>query len=318
MAATTRRALRIAGVLWVLAAAAVLAPRAAADPAFTIASPEIAIAGFAAGDSVTITVTAPSDALIERTMLSRLYKLDHLSGAERGTLTGVVSGLHVGANVFELYRAKPVNDRVAQLTIERATTPAMACAALANLTDFPIQPTAISGGTTITLAQLNPATTGANALPEHCQIQGTIQARTGLAGVPGTASFTTAQPYGTRFEVRLPTLWNGRYMLQGGGGTEGSLPSATGAQTGTASFPELRNGFAVASQNGGHTTSQLPATIPATPTSPSILQVNMFFPDALAVRDWAYNSIDVTTQTAKYLINAYYGRGADRSYFVGC
>jgi len=46
--------------------------------------------------------------------------------------------------------------------------------------------------------------------------------------------------------------------------------------------------------------------------------VNMFFPDALAVRDWAYNSIDVTTQTAKYLINAYYGRGADRSYFVGC
>jgi feruloyl esterase len=44
----------------------------------------------------------------------------------------------------------------------------------------------------------------------------------------------------------------------------------------------------------------------------------MFFPDALAVKDWAYNSIDVTTQTAKYLINAYYGRGADRSYFVGC
>ena len=154
MAATTRRALRIAGVLWVLAAAAVLAPRAAADPAFTIASPEIAIAGFAAGDSVTITVTAPSAALIERTAL-KLNGQDVTgslhAGAERGTLTGVVSGLHVGANVFELYRAKPVNDRVAQLTIERATTPAMACAALANLTDFPIQPTAISGGTTITL-----------------------------------------------------------------------------------------------------------------------------------------------------------------------
>jgi hypothetical protein len=74
----------------------------------------------------------------------------------------------------------------------------------------------------------------------------------------------------------------------------------------------------VASQNGGHQSSQLPPTIPATATSPSILQVNMFFPDALAVRDWAYNSIDVTTQTAKFLIDAYYGRRPDRSYFVGC
>jgi feruloyl esterase len=107
-------------------------------------------------------------------------------------------------------------------------------------------------------------------------------------------------------------------MLQGGGGTEGSLPAATGAQTGTAAFPELRNGWAVASQDGGHESSQLPPTKPATATSPSILQVNMFYPDAEAVQDWAYTSIDITTQTAKYLIDAYYGRPADHSYFVGC
>jgi feruloyl esterase len=44
----------------------------------------------------------------------------------------------------------------------------------------------------------------------------------------------------------------------------------------------------------------------------------MFYPDAEAVRDWAYTSIDITTQTAKYLIGAYYGRPADHSYFVGC
>src|SRR6185295_6021481 len=71
-------------------------------------------------------------------------------------------------------------------------------------------------------------------------------------------------------------------------------------------------------QNGGHTNTQLPPTIPATATSPSILSQNMFYPDAQAVKDWAYNSIDVTTQTTKFLMNAYYGRPVDHSYFVGC
>ena len=34
--------------------------------------------------------------------------------------------------------------------------------------------------------------------------------------------------------------------------------------------------------------------------------------------DHAYGSIDVTAQTAKFLIDAYYGQAPDRSYFVGC
>ena len=37
-----------------------------------------------------------------------------------------------------------------------------------------------------------------------------------------------------------------------------------------------------------------------------------------AVIDHAYRSIDVTTQTAKYLIKAYCGDGPRRSYWVGC
>jgi hypothetical protein len=36
------------------------------------------------------------------------------------------------------------------------------------------------------------------------------------------------------------------------------------------------------------------------------------------VTDHAYGSIDVTAQTAKFLIDAYYGQAPDRSYFVGC
>src|SRR5260370_16477436 len=91
-------------------------------------------------------------------------------------------------------------------------------------------------------------------------------------------------------------------MFQGGGGTEGAVPPATGS-AGTLS-PTLARGFAVASQDGGHENKDLPVP-------------NQFFLDPQAVADHAYRSIDVTTQTAKFLIDAYYGRGPDHSYFVG-
>jgi hypothetical protein len=310
--------LRIAAACLTLAIAAGIAH---ADPNFALDAPALAAGSFVMTDTVIVHVTAQSPGLLKQIVLTR--NGEDVTGAlatDAGgrSASGIVSGLDVGANTFLLSRTHGHDDPVARLVVERATMPAVSCASLASLAGFPVQPSPVAGGTTITLAQLVPATTGANALPEHCMIQGILQTRTGLAGPPGTPAFTTAQQYGTRFEIRLPTVWNGRYMFQGGGGTEGSVPSATGSQTGTASFPELRNGYAVASQNGGHQTSQLPPTLPATPTSPSILQVNMFFPDALAVRDWAYNSIDATTQTAKYLIDAYYGRTPDKSYFVGC
>src|SRR5260370_40788664 len=92
-------------------------------------------------------------------------------------------------------------------------------------------------------------------------------------------------------------------MFQGGGGTEGAVPPATGS-AGTLP-PTGPRGFGVASQDGGHETKDLPVP-------------NQFFLDPQAVADHAYRSIDVTTQTAKFLIDAYYGQGPDRSYFVGC
>jgi feruloyl esterase len=108
-------------------------------------------------------------------------------------------------------------------------------------------------------------------------------------------------------------------MFQGVGGTEGGTPSATGSSTnGTNGVSMLVNGYIIAAQNGGHLNSELPATLPATATTPNILSQNMFFSDPLAVRDWGYNSIDVTTQTTKFLAAAYYGRQPDKSYFVGC
>jgi Tannase and feruloyl esterase len=168
--------------------------------------------------------------------------------------------------------------------------PAVACAKLATLANFPVT------ATQITLAKFNPGgTTSANdvALPDHCQVQGIINQRTGTDGFR----------YGDSFEVRLPVQWNGRFMFQGGGGTEGAVPPATGS-AGTLS-PTLAHGWAVASQDGGHENKDLPVP-------------NQFFLDPQAVNDHAYVSIDATTQTAKFLIDAYYGQAPDRSYFVGC
>jgi feruloyl esterase len=179
----------------------------------------------------------------------------------------------------------------ASMTAEPAD-PAAACRNLAALTNFPIAPTQI------TLAKFNPAGTtkaGETPLPEHCQVQGIINKRIGSDGLP----------YGDSFEVRLPvpSQWNGRFMFQGGGGTEGAVPPAIGV-AGTAS-PTLAAGWAVASQDGGHENKDLP-------------KPQAFLLDAQAVAEHAYGSIDATTQTAKFLIGAYYGHAADHSYFVGC
>ncbi len=308
---------RIAGIFMLGTAA-----NALADPGYSIATPDTVLTGYVNSPSVTIQVAAPSSALISRTTL-KLNGADvtsalHSDGA--GSMNGVVDGLQPGANVFELW-SKNSKEPVAQLTVMKAQGPAVTCASLAALTGFPVQPSGTMAGTRITQATLVAA---AGTTPEYCLVQGILQERfNGTAGIAGTSSFRTNQHYGTLFEVRLPTAWNGRYMFQGSGGTEGNRPGATGQIGGTAGLTILRNGFVVASQNGGHQTSELPATYPPGSTTTDlnhiqVIQGNMFFSDPQAVKDWGYNSIDITTQTAKFLINAYYARPQERSYFVGC
>ena len=59
------------------------------------------------------------------------------------------------------------------------------------------------------------------ATPEHCDIVGTIrEARAGQQSSPGVT-----QTYAINWRVRLPTEWNGRSAMQGGGGLNGSVPN---------------------------------------------------------------------------------------------
>jgi feruloyl esterase len=186
-----------------------------------------------------------------------------------------------------LYAVKGQTTPVATLVIERATTAGIACNTIPSLTGFPVQPVGNVGGTTITSAVLTAAT---QTLPEHCLVRGGTQQRTGTDGVQ----------YANLFEIRLPSAWNGRFLFTGGGGTEGSVPTATGG---------LAQGFATATQDGGHENSILTA---AGKTSLD------FFLESSAFRAHADTSIDKTYQTAQYLIAQYYSRGADRNYFNGC
>jgi len=132
---------------------------------------------------------------------------------------------------------------------------------------------------------------GSAAQPAHCVVRGSAAPRTGADG----------KPYETRFELRLPTTWSGRFLYQGGGGNDGTVGPAVGRNTG--SFPEtgLQRGFAVVTTDAGH---QGP-----TPE---------FGLDPIARTDHAYAAHERTATIAFSIVARYYGRAPDRKYFVGC
>ncbi len=109
------------------------------------------------------------------------------------------------------------------------------------------------------------------------------------------------KPYETRFELRLPTEWTGRFFYQGGGGNDGSVAPAIGRNTGSFNGPALARGFAVVTTDAGHQGGSAEFAL-----------------DPTARIDHAYAAHERTATTAKTLIARYYGRRPERSYFVGC
>jgi hypothetical protein len=187
-------------------------------------------------------------------------------------------------------------------SIGTPVTPAPSCAALAALpaAGFPVP------NTVITSAVDAPVT---STLPARCIVNGYVNKHT---------SPVDQCLYQSVFQVQLPlpANWNGRFMFQGGGGTEGSVPTATGSIGGTTGINTISSGYAVASQNGGHLDTDLAACATVNPATGG--NNNEFFLDPLAIRTYASQSIQTTTLNAKYLINQYYGDGPNRSYWVGC
>jgi hypothetical protein len=125
-------------------------------------------------------------------------------------------------------------------------------------------------------------------LPAHCLVTGVADKRIGVGG----------RPYGIRFEMRLPHDWNGRFLFEGGGGVNGHVTPAVGMVKGP---PALTRGFAVITQDAGHEGGDA-----------------SFGADQEARIDMIYRSYARVTALGKQLLAAYYGKPADRSYFMGC
>jgi Tannase and feruloyl esterase len=132
---------------------------------------------------------------------------------------------------------------------------------------------------------------GSTTQPPHCLVRGSAARRTGTDG----------KPYETRFELRLPTSWSGRFLYQGGGGNDGTVAPAVGRNTG--SFPDagLGRGFSVVTTDAGHqgVTAE-------------------FGVDPVARVDHAYAAHERTYTIAMAIQSRYYGRAPDHKYFVGC
>jgi hypothetical protein len=138
------------------------------------------------------------------------------------------------------------------------------------------------------------------ALPEHCEVAGKMNDRDGVNG----------QHYAIKFHMRLPAAWNGKFFFEGGGGANGNLGAAYGNLQGQQRTNALGMGYAVVSQDAGHDN--------AVNSDATRNGATTFGFDPQARLDFGYNSYDQVTQASKALIQIFYGRAPERSYFVGC
>lgn len=144
-----------------------------------------------------------------------------------------------------------------------------------------------------------PGMGGLPAMPAHCEVVGVMRERAGALG----------QHYAVRFHLRLPAQWNGRFLFEGGGGTNGNLGEATGRlQPGMPGG--LDQGYAVVSTDTGHDN--------ALNNDPARQGQVSFGHDYQARLEYAETALDSVATAAKATVRAFYGRPAQRSYFAGC
>ena len=133
-------------------------------------------------------------------------------------------------------------------------------------------------------------------MPAHCLMRGGFGERPGVGG----------RTFEIRFELRMPAAWNGRFLFEGGGNMDGVDWPAHGSLFGRLSPTALQRGFAVVRANGGH----------ISPDNNSL--DGSWAVDQQARIDYGYAALDRVAIAAKRIVADYYGKPAERSYFVGC
>ena len=131
-------------------------------------------------------------------------------------------------------------------------------------------------------------------LPAYCRIEGVMNRRTGVGG----------EEFGITFALAMPDKWNGDFLMQGGGGSNGVVMPPLGLNA-AGDTPALIRGFAVLSNDTGHKGHHPGFDFE-------------FVKDQRAYLDFAYLANAEVAVLAKQLIAQYYRKEAAFSYFSGC
>jgi feruloyl esterase len=147
--------------------------------------------------------------------------------------------------------------------------------------------------TTITVAQA--VTTGSFTPPGSTNPMATLPPFCRVAGVIAPTSESRIL-----FEVWMPLEnWNGKFAGVGNGGWAGTISFGPLGD-------QLRRGYATASTNTGHE------------AAPGVNAARFAYEKPEQLVDFAYRSQHETAVRAKALVEALYGKPAERSYFIGC
>lgn len=177
-------------------------------------------------------------------------------------------------------------DRQTALSV-KPKNPTQACAAMSGMPvpakafDLPV------GGATITSAELQAPDAGSGR-PEFCKVLGAI------------AASNPADP-AIKFEVNLPTDWNGKTVQFGGGGFNGTVVTGLGNvphAPPTAKTP-LMVGYTTFGSDSGSTPD------------------GTFGMNATALANYGGESVNKTHDVAVAIMKVYYNKGPKRTYYVG-
>jgi len=179
-----------------------------------------------------------------------------------------------------------------------APTTAAQAATCADLVGLAIPASAIGLPTTggaVTSATLVPAAgSGAALVAEYCRVNGQI---------------SPVDPSAPKilFRVALPTSWNQKALMYGGGGFDGSIPSVTGnVPSGPTDKPlPVTRGYAVFASDSGHQ------------AGPTGSLDGSFGRNDEALANWGGEALKKTRDAAMYIITARYGAAPLKSYFAG-
>ena len=152
-----------------------------------------------------------------------------------------------------------------------------------------------SGARVTSAATVAAAGTGPAAIGEYCKVMAEI------------APVDPAAPM-IKLQVDLPTAWNNKAMMFGGGGYDGSIPNVAGnVPAGPVDQPTpLGRGYATFASDSGHQAGPLGS------------QDGSFGVNDEALNNFAKDALKKTRDVTMAILKARYGvAGAQRSYFAG-